>query len=518
ECYVWTDSTITVSWIQALASKWKTFVCNRVLEFKRNADPLRWRHYSEKVNPTDMLTRGVPASNLTFSKVWWQGPQWLSRSLDFLPQRRETNDEVPDADSELRGKSTVLHNKTTVQEPLLVITRYCKRRKAMRVTVWIIRSVTNLQSKGPREAERYWTKHIQEESNSEEKARFVAGGCLRSSLRIGDLHPFFDEDGVIRIETRLQNASAPDETKFPVLLAGDNCFMELLVEHADVRLLHGGVSALQGCERATECKTTGQTLDGVCKLDSGTGSFSECLVYVVGVVFFMTRRERNGESLGGRLGYVTTLRTARHDARTFQCGLVVDPACPWFSTSPDRLVWDPEEVNPHGILEVKCPYSVKDTATPPTADGLCLVKNDSGTLSLHREPEYYYQVLGQLAGSYSNARLGDHRFSTTHRSFPPCGKRSLKLTRSAQGEPRRRAPANGTEAENPLALLRSFGTGETRCRPDVLLPTGSDLLFTTYCCRFRDFLLGKGFAFANANTLGTAPCFKKRRSSSTFGQ
>ncbi|KAG0445555.1 hypothetical protein HPB47_013978 [Ixodes persulcatus] len=53
----------------------------------------------------------------------------------------------------------------------------------------------------------------------------------------------------------------------------------------------------------------------------------------------------------------------------------------------DRLVWDPEEVNPHGILEVKCPYSVKDTATPPTADGLCLVKNDSGTLATTPHPK-----------------------------------------------------------------------------------------------------------------------------------
>ncbi|KAM7282255.1 hypothetical protein ISCGN_002405 [Ixodes scapularis] len=76
----------------------------------------------------------------------------------------------------------------------------------------------------------------------------------------------------------------------------------------------------------------------------------------------------------GSVGEVAAGLLRRHPP---QCGLVVDPAGPWLGTSPDRLVWDPEEVNSHGILKVKCPYSVKDTATPPTADGSYLVKNDS---------------------------------------------------------------------------------------------------------------------------------------------
>ncbi|KAG0415557.1 hypothetical protein HPB47_007282 [Ixodes persulcatus] len=188
ECYLCTDSTIIV------------------VEILSNTDPLRWRHCSGKVNPTDMLTRGVPASNLTLSKVWWQSPQWLSRNPDFWPQRRETNDEVPDADAELRGKSTVLHSKTTVQEPLLVLTDYNKWLKAMRVTAWIVRFIKNLQGEGPRRDTGRNT--FRKGATAKKKASFVAGRCLRSSLRIRGLHPFLDEDVVIRIETRLQIASA----------------------------------------------------------------------------------------------------------------------------------------------------------------------------------------------------------------------------------------------------------------------------------------------------------------------
>ncbi|KAH7970902.1 hypothetical protein HPB49_016631 [Dermacentor silvarum] len=53
--------------------------------------------------------------------------------------------------------------------------------------------------------------------------------------------------------------------------------------------------------------------------------------------------------------YERTLRTFRHNIETFHCGLIVDPTCPWLGASPDRVVWDPEEQSPHGIVEVKCP-------------------------------------------------------------------------------------------------------------------------------------------------------------------
>lgn len=86
-------------------------------------------------------------------------------------------------------------------------------------------------------------KHIQEESYSKEKANRVDGDRLRSGSRIWDLRAFLDEDGVIRIETRLQNSPAPDETKFPLLLLGENRFTKLLVHHRNVRILHGGINA-----------------------------------------------------------------------------------------------------------------------------------------------------------------------------------------------------------------------------------------------------------------------------------
>ncbi|KAH6934745.1 hypothetical protein HPB50_000676 [Hyalomma asiaticum] len=88
--------------------------------------------------------------------------------------------------------------------------------------------------------------------------------------------------------------------------------------------------------------------------------------------------------------YETTLRTIRHNIQTFHCGLVVNPGCPWLGASPDRVVWDPEEQEPHGIVEIKCPYSMRDLKEP-CIQGSCLIKDNNGTYRLNRTHCYYYQ-------------------------------------------------------------------------------------------------------------------------------
>lgn len=79
------------------------------------------------------------------------------------------------------------------------------------------------------------------------------------------------------------------------------------------------------------------------------------------------------------------------------CGLVVNPAFPFLGASPDGKVCDGGVT---GILEVKCPYSARDSvledfaADNPT---FCLKKNaGSTTLKLNCSHDYYYQVQGQL--------------------------------------------------------------------------------------------------------------------------
>lgn len=62
--YLWTDSTIVISWIHMFPSTLKTFVANRVSKIQRLTSPIKWYHVSSDQNPADILSRGTIANEL----------------------------------------------------------------------------------------------------------------------------------------------------------------------------------------------------------------------------------------------------------------------------------------------------------------------------------------------------------------------------------------------------------------------------------------------------------------------
>ncbi|KAL1419421.1 hypothetical protein MTO96_005156 [Rhipicephalus appendiculatus] len=88
--------------------------------------------------------------------------------------------------------------------------------------------------------------------------------------------------------------------------------------------------------------------------------------------------------------YISTLRTRDHNAEVFRSGLIVEPSCPWLGASPDRLVFHPAETPPHGILEVKCPYSLKGKSAEEIEDMDCMKRDGQGIYRLDRSHDYYY--------------------------------------------------------------------------------------------------------------------------------
>ncbi|KAM7312003.1 hypothetical protein ISCGN_008908 [Ixodes scapularis] len=75
--------------------------------------------------------------------------------------------------------------------------------------------------------------------------------------------------------------------------------------------------------------------------------------------------------------YEKTLRSRGHQIQTTCCGLMVNPSSPWLGASPDRRVFDPAETPPHGVVEVKCPYTMWNCATPDSKS-FFVVKDAAG--------------------------------------------------------------------------------------------------------------------------------------------
>ena len=85
ESYLWTDSSIVLTWIQGPSNKWKTFVGNRVATIQEETSSATWRHVPSQSNPADLISRGTDPSTLTTSTLWWKGPQWLSQEPSIWP-------------------------------------------------------------------------------------------------------------------------------------------------------------------------------------------------------------------------------------------------------------------------------------------------------------------------------------------------------------------------------------------------------------------------------------------------
>jgi len=62
--YFWTDSKITLAWIQGELSRWHTFVGNRVVEIQRLTDARDWSHIRSEHNPADLISREISPKQL----------------------------------------------------------------------------------------------------------------------------------------------------------------------------------------------------------------------------------------------------------------------------------------------------------------------------------------------------------------------------------------------------------------------------------------------------------------------
>ena len=49
---------VSLYWIHAQSSRWKTYVANRVAEIQRLTEAYTWHHINSRHNPADIISRG----------------------------------------------------------------------------------------------------------------------------------------------------------------------------------------------------------------------------------------------------------------------------------------------------------------------------------------------------------------------------------------------------------------------------------------------------------------------------
>ncbi|XP_076661083.1 uncharacterized protein LOC143364873 [Halictus rubicundus] len=145
DVHCWTDSTITLAWINQPASRWKTFVANRVADIQQLLPQCQWHHVRSEENPADCASREMTVPQFLNHSLWWNGPMWLHSPKTSWPCA------VPrfDATTLLEERAPATLHVATAPDQWDLASRFSSWPKLLRVTAYLLRFASKLRSPLP---------------------------------------------------------------------------------------------------------------------------------------------------------------------------------------------------------------------------------------------------------------------------------------------------------------------------------------------------------------------------------
>ena len=240
---LFTDSEIALAWLRSPSYNWHTFVANRVAAIQENSKIEDWHHVPSGDNPADCASRSLPASELRYFSLWWEGPQWLCQEPIPIP-----NEPAPTRVPEL--KISLL---TTTPAPALC-EKFSDLVKFVKVYAWVRRVAKKARRQetplGPITPEEY-DSALTHAVRVEQRRHFGKDvSCLEKnkslppSSTLRQLVPFLDADGLLRITGRLVNAETTSDAKHPLILPSNSHLTSLLVKWYHQQNHHAAPSLL----------------------------------------------------------------------------------------------------------------------------------------------------------------------------------------------------------------------------------------------------------------------------------
>ncbi|XP_043264164.1 uncharacterized protein LOC122404299, partial [Colletes gigas] len=230
ECHCWTDSSITLTWVNQPPSRWKTFIANRVAKIQTLIPTAHWHHVPTEDNPADCASRGIPLSKLIPHPLWWSGPCWLRETSNSWPK----SEPRPFREASLEETTHEIPSMSTTLNTWELETRYSSWPKLLRITAYLKRFVQNLRRKSGKaeltklespsnnailvltpdeisQSKLFWLKKIQSDVFQPELERLKASRRVSTSSSLISLNPYIDANGLIRAKGRLMNSDLSEK-------------------------------------------------------------------------------------------------------------------------------------------------------------------------------------------------------------------------------------------------------------------------------------------------------------------
>lgn len=251
--YLWTDSSIVLTWLQSHASRWLPYVSARVRTIHELFDAKHWQHVRTHENPADIASRGVLPSELINNEMWFHGPKWLLSNESEWPKLKINSP----PDDKLEVKQGVFINAIQTQadtiEPKLLL-KFNSFYELIRISSLVFRFIFNCRRKETlryskdiitrnelNRAEIFWAKYVQEIHFKTEVNSLKVNQNVSEKSLLKNLNPQFNENGLMVVHGRLQYADFSPLRKFPIILPAKSHFTKLAIEKAHFRALHGSI-------------------------------------------------------------------------------------------------------------------------------------------------------------------------------------------------------------------------------------------------------------------------------------
>ena len=252
--YFWTDSQITLAYIQSDSKRFKVFVANRVAQIRERSRPDQWNFIKSDDNPADILSRGKGVEGLI--SRWLNGPPFLSEyksSWDIVPcDRLEILVNDPEMKSSFTGDGKKIQERGQVNvntvltqglvHPIEAMTDYYSSfYRLKKAFCWLLRLKECLQKRKRqnlleiitvqemKKAQDYIMKYVQSQKYPEEIDALRTNKNLRLSSPIRKLSPVLN-NGLLVVGGRLKHAAFSYALKHPIILPSDHRISLMIVE------------------------------------------------------------------------------------------------------------------------------------------------------------------------------------------------------------------------------------------------------------------------------------------------
>ena len=257
--FYWTDSKTVLHWIKSESKRYKMFVSQRLGEIQELTNSDDWFYVSSKLNVADEATKRLGQVLFSNDSRWMKGPAFLQGSIEEWPTNVYNftiNNEDPE-DMELKNNIVAtIREKPQLQTP--DAERFSKWTRLLRTTAWMLRFITVIIDSGKNNrisyelttneiarAEIVLLRRIQADAFHSELTLLQNGKTITKSSRLYRLCPSLDENNLIRLNGRLDNAlQLSHNTKRPVILDSNHSYTKLLIHYHHELMNHIGTETV----------------------------------------------------------------------------------------------------------------------------------------------------------------------------------------------------------------------------------------------------------------------------------